>query len=512
MDSKTEKYGIPLHLCQVFEEEFENVHAQPDERGEMDASVEERGAVAAPDWEFHGGHVSDLPALAGRLRRASDEWQADGGDAGGADDLATYLALRYPGLWGGAGGSGASPLDILNHILHDRDEGGGPNAEEFKFFRRVRFEHLALRDETRGLLELVWADDDAAAFDDAGGERSDLVRFRRLLLEDAFPDEIRRVYDLRLDEAVRRVHALEKKRTAVCFSGGGIRSGTFALGVVQSLARRGLLKEFDYLSTVSGGGYVGAWLTAWIHRHRRGLSGVAEELDGKARASKTEPEPEPLRHLRDFSNFITPRTGLLSADSWAFIVIYIRNLLLNWVVLIPLLASVLMVPRVANAVVLADPAWRVLAGLALLGGLSIFLLKPDRRTFGWVFVLGVLSLAVIWIAQSRSAAAAAAAAAVGSAAVAEARANRVHYVMGTLLVAGALLSAYALAFMRLNRPSNSGVLRPGSYWDRRRDQNSFLWMCLLPLAVSAASSSTAAKSPSSGASCSTAWRSASRAC
>ena len=52
----------------------------------------------------------------------------------------------------------------------------------------------------------------------------------------------------------------------LAFSGGGIRSATFNLGVLQALARFGLLRSFDYLSTVSGGGYIGAWLSAWVNR------------------------------------------------------------------------------------------------------------------------------------------------------------------------------------------------------------------------------------------------------
>src|SRR3712207_5621161 len=104
--------------------------------------------------------------------------------------------------------------------------------------------------------------------------RSDLARFRRLLLEEAFPEALERVYDLRFNEVVAKVHGLDPGRSALCFSGGGIRSGTFALGVIQSLAARGLLDKFDYLSTVSGGGYIGGWLTAWIHRHAEGLRGV----------------------------------------------------------------------------------------------------------------------------------------------------------------------------------------------------------------------------------------------
>ncbi len=53
---------------------------------------------------------------------------------------------------------------------------------------------------------------------------------------------------------------------ALCLSGGGIRSATFALGVLQALARFGLLGRFHYLSSVSGGGYIASWLSAWRHR------------------------------------------------------------------------------------------------------------------------------------------------------------------------------------------------------------------------------------------------------
>ena len=46
--------------------------------------------------------------------------------------------------------------------------------------------------------------------------------------------------------------------TGLALSGGGVRSATFSLGALQALARCGLLRHIDYLSTVSGGGFVGA--------------------------------------------------------------------------------------------------------------------------------------------------------------------------------------------------------------------------------------------------------------
>jgi hypothetical protein len=51
-------------------------------------------------------------------------------------------------------------------------------------------------------------------------------------------------------------------------SGGGVRSAAFSLGVIQALYERGFLRFCDYLSTVSGGGYVGGFLTSLaVHNH-----------------------------------------------------------------------------------------------------------------------------------------------------------------------------------------------------------------------------------------------------
>ena len=55
-------------------------------------------------------------------------------------------------------------------------------------------------------------------------------------------------------------------------------TATFALGIMQGLASAKILDQFDYLSTVSGGGYIGSWLSSWARRHPRGTTGVQEEL------------------------------------------------------------------------------------------------------------------------------------------------------------------------------------------------------------------------------------------
>src|SRR5437762_13516910 len=119
------------------------------------------------------------------------------------------------------------------------------------------------------------------------------------------------------------VHGLKEKRAALCISGGGIRSATFGLGVLQGLARCSLLDKFHYLSTVSGGGYIGSWLSAWIRNDPHGLDGVVEELKRRP-DSALNPEPRPIRHLQEFSNYLAPKTGLTSVDFWTLITTFIR--------------------------------------------------------------------------------------------------------------------------------------------------------------------------------------------
>lgn len=51
--------------------------------------------------------------------------------------------------------------------------------------------------------------------------------------------------------------------SALAISGGGVRSASFALGVMQALVSANIMKNIDYMSTASGGGYIGSALT-WL--------------------------------------------------------------------------------------------------------------------------------------------------------------------------------------------------------------------------------------------------------
>jgi hypothetical protein len=162
--------------------------------------------------------------------------------------------------------------------------------------------------------------------------------------ENAPQEEKQQAEKDRLNAMYESIHRHKLNPAALCISGGGIRSATFGLGLLQGLAQRGMLGKFDYLSTVSGGGYIGSWLTAWIQRHPQGFAGVCQELAVPLRHPLTS-EQEPVSWLRTYSNYLSPKLGLASADSWTLIGTYLRNLLLNWLVLIPLLLALLAVPR-----------------------------------------------------------------------------------------------------------------------------------------------------------------------
>ena len=129
----------------------------------------------------------------------------------------------------------------------------------------------------------------------------------------------------------------------LAFSGGGIRSATFNLGIIQGLAELGFLRFFDYLSTVSGGGYIGSWLAGWISRSGS-VRDVEKKICSRAQAACNFEKSREVSFLRKFSNYLTPKMGFFGADTWALISTYLRNLSLNLTVLIPLSFTILLCP------------------------------------------------------------------------------------------------------------------------------------------------------------------------
>ncbi len=182
-----------------------------------------------------------------------------------------------------------------------------------------------------------------------------------------------------------------EKLSGLCLSGGGIRSATFNLGVLQGLASKQKLNDYDYLSSVSGGGYIHAWLVAWLKREtarqrlgRNSCFACKEALKEVQAAmspipastncipNRKSPEDDPkydasiqrslppqrapfeIRWLRSYSNYLTPEKGLFTLDTWTAIAIWIRNTLLNQIVLISALLFMLLIPWLFS-VPWADP-------------------------------------------------------------------------------------------------------------------------------------------------------------
>ncbi len=180
----------------------------------------------------------------------------------------------------------------------------------------------------------------------------------------------------------------------LAISGGGIRSATFGLGILQHLQELDLLRKVDYLSTVSGGGYIGSWLVGNVHRTRYWLTQPTEW-----RAS--------ISHLRRYSIYLAPRTGLLSADTWTMWGSWLRNTLLIQLTAVAWLGLVMAVVTLAGVAFAWQPSpatptyTTLLAGAICVGivGLTFIVdwnLKQQQRSFADTSVqLGIVVPALV---------------------------------------------------------------------------------------------------------------------
>ena len=112
----------------------------------------------------------------------------------------------------------------------------------------------------------------------------------------------------------------------LALSGGGVRSATFNLGFLQGLQTQDHLKMFDYLSTVSGGGYIGACLTWFMSVQKKGFPFSTN--DDHSTASS-----DVLSWLRSHGNYLAPRRGL---NHWTLFSSALGGSILNLLVLLPL--------------------------------------------------------------------------------------------------------------------------------------------------------------------------------
>jgi Patatin-like phospholipase len=163
--------------------------------------------------------------------------------------------------------------------------------------------------------------------------------------------------------------SVNDRMSGLALSGGGIRSASFGLGVLQALNAEGILKNFDYLSTVSGGGYIGTSMT---------VSMSSAEIEARKKVARRPPaegrykvpwrfpfgktgeevgETDETRHLRDRSRYLL-QNGATSALS--ALVIYLRGIAMNVLIVLPLLllmAAFLALCKPDTRALVNPPSW-----------------------------------------------------------------------------------------------------------------------------------------------------------
>jgi hypothetical protein len=218
--------------------------------------------------------------------------------------------------------------------------------------------------------------------------------------------------------------ALAPEQFGVCFSGGGIRSASVNLGVIQSLAKAGFLRQVHYLSGVSGGGYILGWLTGWIARV--GFDSVEAQLSTDSAwphnmlperpGFRRYLEPNAIHYLRRYVSFLVPRTGLGSGDTLAAAAIYLRNVLLVqapvWTALTAIFAFVqIFAPAIVWPLLASSwngwVGWAALIALLLALAVCVWIpldllarnICPKKRQkwATWARVLGVAVCAWTWL-------------------------------------------------------------------------------------------------------------------
>jgi Patatin-like phospholipase len=130
----------------------------------------------------------------------------------------------------------------------------------------------------------------------------------------------------------------------LAFSGGGIRSATFNLGLLQSLARHNILRYCDYLSTVSGGGYIGSCLSSLLDDPNNSVE--RDRFPFRPGGGEVPDERKELKWLREHSNYLAIDTSYFGRDVWRMIGMYVSGLVLtNLVPFAVILLALYIIPR-----------------------------------------------------------------------------------------------------------------------------------------------------------------------
>lgn len=174
----------------------------------------------------------------------------------------------------------------------------------------------------------------------------------------------------------RRFYEIGSREWAagLALSGGGIRSATFAMGVMVALSKRSLLEQFDYLSTVSGGGYAGSLITQLLggNTSEANLGLRRTELPFK----RSEGESEILQRFRQGASY-------LSGVAWERFTVSIaqaQGIFINLFIVLSFISLFAFADYLIRSLI-SDSVWNRLALYSSISLCVLFLAIPLIR--GW---------------------------------------------------------------------------------------------------------------------------------
>ncbi len=187
---------------------------------------------------------------------------------------------------------------------------------------------------------------------------------------------------LNLDEVLATEREVLKNRglgdgeptIGLALSGGGIRSAAFGLGILTVFERAGLLQLVNYLSTVSGGGYIGAYF-------------LASRYHGKS-LDDDSPNSPALQHLRSHTNYLGVSSGASDRRTWAAVGTWATSAFPNLLLFVITLTILVILPRLWVGVVrahLEQPSGWISEYSGLLAWLVLHL------GLGWVLSASAIS-------------------------------------------------------------------------------------------------------------------------
>jgi predicted acylesterase/phospholipase RssA len=171
----------------------------------------------------------------------------------------------------------------------------------------------------------------------------------------------------------------------LALSGGGVRSAAFCMGALQAIEVARALERIDYLSTVSGGGYIGSSLTAALNTHKTPSKDKDRPPIFASLISGS--ETPSVQHIRDYSNYLIPHGFFDLVQSAG---IYLRGLAANLLLVFPWLLFA------AGVTIWINPTRGSLRTANVFGIPIPDLLKAEHFIVTIYLLLLLLLLLVVW--------------------------------------------------------------------------------------------------------------------